>query len=144
MRVRNETTYQKRNVGTLPLPHVVLPWGWLLWCSPRPRSSLLGLEVARQRESEDAMRVFIPQSSDLGIINGAHPKVESVYAGVRVEFIGHAKSKACGVMIEMTAHQALSLAVDLIHKANKHGADLQKHSAASLKRLSKKYAKESK
>lgn len=88
------------------------------------------------------MRVFIPQSSDLGIINGAHPKVESVYAGVWVEFRGHAKSQACGVTIEMTAHQALAFAVDLIHKANKHGADLQKHSAASLKRLSKKYAKE--
>lgn len=88
------------------------------------------------------MRVFIPQSSDLGIINGAHPKVESVYAGVRVEFRGHAKSQACGVTIEMTAQQALALAVDLIHKANKHGADLQKHSVASLKRLSKKYTKE--
>jgi hypothetical protein len=140
--VCNETAYQKRNVGTLPLFHVVLPWGWMPWCIPRPNARVLGLEVARQRESEDAMRVFIPQSSDLGIINGAHPKVESVYAGVWVEFRGHAKSQACGVTIEMTAHQALAFAVDLIHKANKHGADLQKHSAASLKRLSKKYAKE--
>jgi hypothetical protein len=53
--VCNEAPHIKRNVGTLPLPHVVLPWGWLPWRSPRSGFSLLGLDVARQRESEDAM-----------------------------------------------------------------------------------------
>ncbi len=87
------------------------------------------------------MRVFVPQAFD-GIIIGAHPKTTSTYATVNIEFKGHSHSRgACGATVEMSPHQAICLAVELIHKANKSADDLKAGTRNTLKRLSRKYVK---
>jgi len=88
------------------------------------------------------MRVFVPQQFD-GIINGAYPKTTVLYDTVNIELRGHAHGRgACGVTIEMTPHNALTLAIELIHASDKSGKQLQDQTKAVLRRLSKKYLKE--
>ena len=88
------------------------------------------------------MRVYIPQKEDAGVIVGAYPSTDSNYQGVVIELKGHTSAiGACGVTIEMTAHQAICLAIDLIHKANKHADDLHSSTSNALTRLTKKYGR---
>lgn len=87
------------------------------------------------------MRVFVPQAFD-GIIIGAHPQTTTTFDNVCVEFKGHSKSRgACSATVEMSPHQAICLAVELIHKANKNADDLKAGTRNTLRRLSRKYVK---
>lgn len=87
------------------------------------------------------MRVFVPQAFD-GIIVGAHPKTTATYETINIEFKGHSKDRgACAATVEMSPFQAVCLAVELIHKANKSADSLKADTRNTLKRLSRKYVK---
>lgn len=87
------------------------------------------------------MRVFVPQAFD-GIIVGAHPKTTVTFDHINIEFKGHARDRgACGATVEMSPHQAVCLAVELIHQANKHADNMKADTRTTLKRLSRKYLK---
>jgi hypothetical protein len=88
------------------------------------------------------MKVYIPQKQDAGVIIGAHPSYSSTYQNICIEIKGHTKAiGACGVTIEMTPYQAICMAIELIHKANKHADDIHSNTANALKRLTKKYGR---
>lgn len=84
------------------------------------------------------MKIVYPD----GYIRSAYQKTNPIHAGINFELHGmdlDGKARYCS--IEMTAHEAIRLAISLIHNVNKHTDMLKSDTSAALKRLSKKYAK---